>query len=436
MLDTNINVLMTKKNKLSTLLKLSMLFLLSTLSFFAQEKVGPIYIKSVLERDGVFKAPKYEFIDTYTSYDNSKSFSNIKGLFMEGLSSVKTKNKKTKVFCWYGEPKNLKKGEQRPAVVLMHGGGGDAFITWVDKWVERGYIAIAIALEGQVPDKDAGFKYAGPKRDNFFNDVDSPLQEQWFYHAVADGVSANSLLRDPNFTTHVDVNHIGITGISWGGILTNVVTGIDNRFDFSIPVYGCGYLYETPLYSPILKRMGQEKTTFYMQNWEPSLYVPLQKCPTLFVNGTNDKHFTMNAFTKTYQTSNNEKYLRIEKEMRHGHYPGWMPVEIYDFANYVTGFDNNATQPLKFKSQKISKKGLLTYKYKFRGGVDEAYLLYTKDTINWAHNTYKWISKPATLKSKSFSGSITVQVPKDAQAYFINIRNKEKIYSSPMVIPE
>ncbi|MDO6736301.1 hypothetical protein [Wenyingzhuangia sp. 2_MG-2023] len=69
-----------------------------------------------------------------------------------------------------------------------------------------------------------------PKRDDFFNDVDSPLQEQWLYHAVADGILVNSLLRDPNFKTHVDVNHIGITWISWESILTNVVTGIDKSF--------------------------------------------------------------------------------------------------------------------------------------------------------------------------------------------------------------
>ena len=101
-------------------------------------------------------------------------------------------------------------------------------------------------------------------------------------------ILAHSLLRT---FPEVDTENIGITGISWGGIITNVVTGLDKRFKFSIPVYGCGFLYETPLYKKLLNKLTQEGRYFYLKNWEPSLYIPLQNLPTLFVNGTNDKHF-------------------------------------------------------------------------------------------------------------------------------------------------
>jgi hypothetical protein len=63
-------------------------------------------------------------------------------LFFEGLP---WEGKPTRVFAWYGKPR-LKPGEKVPAMVLVHGGGGTAFESWVRLWVERGYAAIAIKM--------------------------------------------------------------------------------------------------------------------------------------------------------------------------------------------------------------------------------------------------------------------------------------------------
>ena len=40
----------------------------------------------------------------------------------------------------------------------------------------------------------------------------------------------------------VDAGRIGLTGISWGGYMTCVVAGVDPRYRFAVPVYGCGFL--------------------------------------------------------------------------------------------------------------------------------------------------------------------------------------------------
>jgi dipeptidyl aminopeptidase/acylaminoacyl peptidase len=262
------------------------------------DQKGPEWIKSELTKSHVFSTPNFVFTH---EYDEFQIQDNINGLFFEG---VPYKGKQTQVFCWYGVPKSLKAGEKAPAVVLVHGGGGTAFPQWVKQWTDRGYIAISIALEGQIPGKrikdengeleHPTFELSGPKRQGFFLDVvTEKLEDQWFFHAVADVLMAKSLLKT---FPQVEENNIGITGISWGGILTNVITGIDDSFAFAVPVYGCGFLQETPHYSKMLARLSKEQQDFYLKNWEPSLYIPLQKQPTLFVNGTNDFHFTMNSF--------------------------------------------------------------------------------------------------------------------------------------------
>jgi dienelactone hydrolase len=393
-----------------------------------ETKNEPARIKAELTKKGVFSAPKFEFTNKYNSEINQD---NIKGLFFDGLSY---KGKPTKVFCWYGEPENIDKSKKTPAVVLVHGGGGTAFPQWIKQWTDRGYIAISIALEGQIPgdrikDKNGKlqhptFEFSGPKRQGFFLDVvTEKLENQWFFHAVADVLMAKSLLKT---FPQVDQTKIGITGISWGGILTNVITGLDDSFSFAIPVYGCGFLPETPHYKKLLARLTQEQQNFYINNWEPSLYIPLQKQPTLFVNGTNDFHFTMNSFTKTFEASNTEKYLYVQHNMKHGHGQGWKPETIYDFANFIT---KNDKKPQTVTLKNIDANNTLYYSY--TADIKSSKLYYTTNFADWGGKNYHWIELKATVTENEISATL----PKNAVAYFLNITNKKGIaYSTAMTL--
>ena len=407
--------------------KVQTLFLLMffTSALSRGQEQGPGYICSVLTIDGVFEAPLFESTNTY---DQHNPFMYMKGLFFDALSYH---GSPTRVFCWYGIPESLEPGEKAPAVVLVHGGGGTVFPKWVKKWNDHGYIAISVALEGQVPGPrtdesplEVGHpdhEFSGPFRRGFFLDLmDEKLQDQWFYHAVADVILAHSLVRS---FPEVDTTRIGITGISWGGILTNVITGIDHRFDFSVPVYGCGYLHEAPLYIRQLERHTEASRQYYLQNWEPSLYVPLNTTPTLLLNGTNDKHFPMNSFTKTYDAANCEKYLHVEHEMPHGHQAGWDPEIIYRFADYIC---KGAEAPLQMKvDQKKQSVKIMA------GKVHKATAYYTADPGDWTFDKYEWTALPARI---SGSGkNISADFPAGAGYYFYNCEMENgSMYSTPM----
>lgn len=386
---------------------------------------GPEWVKNSLTNAEVFEIPEVVFTE---EYDEHKQYENIKGLFFTGLNY---QGKETKVFCWYGVPDNLTVGGNAPAVVLVHGRGGTVFPQWVKKWTDRGYIAISVALEGQVPGPKTeksplevghpNHGFSGPFRKGFFLDLmDEELENQWFYHAVADIIRANSLLRS---FPEVDTTKIGITGISWGGILTNVVTGIDNRFAFAIPVYGCGFLHEAPTYIKQLEAHTPKSKQFYLENWEPSLYAPLQSQPTLFVNGTNDGHFSMNSFTKTYEASGAEKYLHVEHEMRHGHGEGWTPEEIYRFADYVT---KDEIAPVRFKFD--AKNNILN----FDRELSEACVYYTTDTADWNAKNYTWLKNDVQLSNSN--KTIEIDLPEGVVYYFVNVIDDDGLmHSTPMV---
>ena len=86
--------------------------------------------------------------------------------------------------------------------------------------------------------------------------MDRDPKDQWTYHAVAAVIRGHSLLRS---FPEVDAEQIGVTGVSWGGYLTCIVDGVDSRFKFAVPVYGCGYLYENSRWLGEFKAMGEDK---------------------------------------------------------------------------------------------------------------------------------------------------------------------------------
>jgi dienelactone hydrolase len=396
--------------------------LLFTCSNLLAQESGPSFIQHKLINNAVFEIPTY---DLTTDYDDFKEFDNMKGLFIDGLDY---EGHPTKVFCWYGVPETLQPNEKAPAVVLVHGGGGTAFPDWVKQWTKRGYIAIAIAHEGQIPGEKVDgwwqtWEFSGPRRPGFFNDVYKKVEEQWFYNAVADAMMANSLLRS---FPEVDTTNIGINGISWGGILTNVITGIDHRFKFSIPVYGCGYLYDSPKYRVDLSNLSAVNQQFFLDNWEPSLYIPLQELPVFFLDGTNDKQFAMNIATRSYKSIPNEKYLRIEHMMRHSTINGYAPEEIYHFADYIT---QNGPAPITVSIDTLKDDSSIVASYD--GTIKSATLYYTTDTFTWISDEYEWQEIDARVRATD--SKIIVDLPENAICFFINVISTDDLmYSSPM----
>ena len=186
--------------------------------------------------DRLSQVPKWKETET-------ASEPGMKGILYE---SIPYKENPVEVFAYYSAPKGRIPEGGWPAVVCVHGGGGTAFNEWVQKWNDHGFAAISMDLEGHIPVKseENGKKRRistpnpGPKRDGVFKDYALPLEQQWYYHAVAQTILANSLIRS---FPEINSNRIGITGISWGGTLTSTIMGVDKRFKFAIPVYGCGF---------------------------------------------------------------------------------------------------------------------------------------------------------------------------------------------------
>lgn len=246
--------------------------------------------------------------------------------------NVPLRGKPTRVFAYYAKPTE---GEGPfPAMLCVHGGGGKAFPEWARLWAKRGYVALAMDLAGKGPDGKPHAD-AGPDQDDngkFGEFTLDGVRDMWSYHAVAAVVRGHSLLAS---LPEVDKNRIGVTGISWGGYLTCIVAGVDERIKVAVPVYGCGFLGDNSAWLGRFSKMTVEQRKLWLDQFDPSRYLPGATCPMLFVNGTNDFAYPLDSYQKSYSLPQGPVTLCIRVKMPHGHGVGWAPEEIGMFADSV-----------------------------------------------------------------------------------------------------
>jgi dienelactone hydrolase len=306
--------------------------------------------------------------------------------------------KPTRVFAYYGRPAT---GDgPLPGMVLVHGGGGTAFPEWATLWAQRGYAAIAMDLAGCGPGRKR-LPDGGPDQGHeqkFAPFTDDHFGHMWTYHAVAAVIRGHSLLAS---RPEVDADRIGITGISWGGYLTCIVTGLDDRLKVSVPVYGCGFLHENSAWLGIFEKMAPEERDRWVRYFDPSRYLPGVSCPILFINGTNDFAYPLDSYQKSYRLVPGRVDLRIEAPMRHSHPDGWAPKEIGLYVDSVLA----GGDPLPRLGPMKTGDGKATAPFTAKVPVTRGQLHYTTDSGPWQERA--WQSVDARLTG----GSVEADLP-------------------------
>jgi dienelactone hydrolase len=344
----------------------------------------------------------------------------MRSLFYEGADY---KGKPTWVFAYYAAPKGDPPAGGWPAVVCAHGGGGTAYPGWVREWNNRGYAAIAMDLEGHLPGgKDHGIEgnsplnashpNAGPARVEWFGDRNLPDNEQWYYHAVADIIRANSLLIS---FREINSKKIGLTGISWGGTLVSAVAGIDSRFAFVIPVYGGGFIHESD--NPGLSQwfppqnMTEKQFNDYRSKWDPSAFLPFAKMPMLWVTGVADPVFQIDIFAKSARTTAGKSTLCLRPFLIHGHGNAWQDApEIYTFADNIV--KNGPPLP---KFGKPQNDGTGTVRVKYTGDLTEIWVYFTNSNALWKDRKWQFIQ----CNTKDGEAVSKQPIPQGTTAYLV-----------------
>ena len=370
----------------------------------------------------LFRTPK--------TFDSSAYATNsVKTVFYEGLPY---KGKPTRVFAYYGVPDH-KPGEKVPGIVLVHGGGGSAFVRWVKLWNARGYAAISMDTCGCIPGNVFGSEQRGHRRHEHggpagwggYAQLSDPVEDQWMYHAVADVILAHSFLRS---LPDVDPARIGITGISWGGTLTCIVAGVDDRFAFGVPVYGCGFLFKP--YSSWTANCKSPKEfklrSAWADLWDPSRWLVDARFPLLWVVGTNDSHFSPPSVKNSMALVKGPNALAMRVRMHHAHGPaGENPGEILAFADQWTR--GAAPMPEIRSVSRDGNRATVRYSADPRRLPVKAVLNYTRDGGDvWMKRL--WESAPASLDAAKSCAS--ADLPDGVKAWYINLVTTDGLVAS------
>lgn len=349
----------------------------------------------------------------------------IRPVFYEGPP---LRGRPTKVFAWIGLPK--RRDGRVPGIVLVHGGGGTAYKYWTKRWVDRGYAVIAMDTSGsmpvdpELPRAERGRPHAdgGPTGWGNFGAAFEPVEDQWMYHAVAAVVRGHSLLRS---LPEVDPDRIGLNGISWGGIITCIVAGVDPRFRLAVPVYGCGFLGENSFFlETSLQAVPPATARRWMELWDPSQYLGRARMPMFFVNGTNDKHFRPVVWQRTYRLAGGPVTLSLQPGLRHGHPPAGDPKEIAVYVDAI--LRGGAPLPAVTGSGRDGTKAWVRFDPAVAPAAVE--LVWTRDAAGWPAR--QWRTLPATLASAD--GRAEAELPEGVTACFFNLRDaRDCVVSSP-----
>lgn len=368
----------------------------------------------VVYPDSLWTAPEYEYEPTLDFADNPEG---VKGLF---YNSVPYNGKPTKVAGYIGFPEGATATNKVPAIVLVHGAGGTAFPEWVKYWNELGFAAICMDLEGAEPIE--GVCYGNPlhnARNRYENDSvytagptncsvsdgAKAIEEQFVYHATSAVIKATSLICSFDC---VDIRKVGITGVSWGSIISSIVIGYDDRLTFGMPVYGGVSITEScsSFQNMYYQHYSEEDVALgnaMRARWDTLDALKQTECKTFFITSNNDFAFSMDIASRCAEASSGLSVYKFGFKHSNGY--GAEEENLVNFARFSCGMDAEFVEIVK---QPTMDDPTITVKRHGGAKISSVRVYYTMSEKTDGNADWNYVSVPAKQNTDIFNLPIPI----------------------------
>lgn len=348
----------------------------------------------------------------------------------------------TEVFTAIARP--LKPGNY-PGILVLHGGGGAAEIDRIRKWAAKGYIAVSIDLPGitapeKVPNSTGHWKTYAYGKNRFT--VSPDITNSTIFEGVVSAIQALYLLRSQ---PDVIKDRIGITGISWGGYMTTIVSGLANAdVHASFSTYGAGFYDTASTFLKELDKMSDSDRALWLKyldagrraryittpffigaasndNW---FYPPAVMATLMAIKGPVNHFFAPNANHSAGIPGGNGSANRV----------GSLQMEETYFNFYLKGLGLPLPQILK--AEGTADKGTGSYNAKFtvssKTKITAATIYYSTDSL-WTKR--KWIAvKATTLDNLNYKAQIPAEAIAKGTWWYASISDGRPVTVSSNVL--
>jgi len=218
-------------------------------------------------------------------------------------------------------PSDYKKyGNNLNGILLVHGIYSDRemMIPIAKELVTEGFVALAIDAAGH---GESGFAFKS--KDEFLPPVDDKnIKASLLYQVYLSGITGISLL-DTVSKEKFNLRTIGVMGVSMGGLTAYMVTALDNRVNYAVPMIAAGEL-SYAIYSGgvanalIPPDMDVNKLEQLDLAVDPYYFVDRIKVPVFITYSSHDEFFPLEGLIDTVsRLGTNAYYVKINPNFGH-----------------------------------------------------------------------------------------------------------------------
>lgn len=308
-----------------------------------------------------------------------------------------------------------------PGLLVLHGGGGQAEMEKVKKWAAKGYIALSLDEPGianpeKVVHSEGTWKTYEYGENRFVASPD--IRSSVLFDAVIASLQGFYLLRHQE---DIIPDKIGVVGISWGGYLTTMLSGlVGDQLSASFSVYGAGFFDEGSTFNKLLDEMNLSEREIWLQHLDAGRRAHQITAPFFIAAAANDNWFYPPSVMKTLTTAqgpvnhlfspNDSHKITLPGGTETGKSQvGWTSMEEIYFDYYLKDEGKPLPKISQSRSLASREKVEVSFEVESRLAITQAQIFYSIAGSSWTER--EWIEvKAFPGKAGAYSAQLPTNV--------------------------
>jgi cephalosporin-C deacetylase-like acetyl esterase len=346
------------------------------------------------------------------------------------FTSEQTPNGPNRIFAVFARPINPPKPV--PALLMIHGGGGHADAA-AALWAAQslGCATLYVDWSGKDipgPEHFTKWRHEFPSPYSESARMTPTPRDNALYHIV---VALHRTLDYMSEQPEVDMSKVAAFGGSWGGYLSLLLAGTDDRVGCVMSAFGAGgWDGAHSALSKGIEQLPADQKSAWFELFDAISYAKQTKAAVLMTTASNDRYFWLGGLMRHYQRLPGSKHLVIVPNSDHGSGgPRWKDAGWPWVRQYFEGKDNFP----KLVNDSLRRRGR-TYTWTAQGAnpIEKAALYFSPGKVDWPSRY--WIAFPAHKRANKWEAELPEYFARMAGQAYATVFDTNSIPSSSVTV--